>query len=1688
MVLTIYDKTGNVRANIAANDSSTQQKEVEGDNVLTLSFTYYAHIALDVNWYTDFEGERYWLMEKYAPEEKNEGEWVYNVKLYGIESLIKRFLVLETTDGDAEPVFTLTAPAREHVAMIVKCINDGMDTTDWKVGQVDGTELITIDYEGKYCDEGLKEVAEKVGGRAEWWVDGQTVNVCRCEHGEEITLGYGKGLTGLDCETGSTAKFYTRLFPIGSKRNIDPEKYGYRRLMLPGGRKYVELHTEEYGIYDHYEEEAFSGIYPRRTGMVSSVRSVETKDEEGKTFTIYYFKDETLDFDPNDYELAEETKRVSFEDGELSGLGTSDDHYFEVNYDSGTKEFEMITIWPYDDERQLPGGQLIPRPGDHYILWNIRMPDEYYPKAEAELKAAVDDYNAEHWRDISVYKGATDHVWVEATAADLYVGRRVRLESEKYFPETGYRSSRITKITRKVNLPSQMDIEISDALQEGTLDKVSDSIGALKSYTKTKTESISIPDIIRTGDTTRATDNNLYSARRSQKEFVSKNMPDRVRGLKRFVDGVVTGEDGAYGMDGKGNIRGKKAETETVTNTGDMSTKNLTVTGKLTVFELEIERARSVGGLLIVSPADFRVDAVEKTSDGWRCYMLAEEETAGGEPRKIRQMWQPGDQAFCQSVSLDDGSSGLRYYWRAVTAVSWANVVRDDGKEYLYIELSESDIDPSSTDTPTAGDSLVLLGNHEIWDTGGNLVAEADESRQGAEVISAYRSIDPYLANKAPYKAQYWGINDYNLTGHLKTYFARGKNHIVGDIDMTTESTLGGKSLGETLDDMKKTIDAAKAQSDRQIMIWFGETMPTLTNEPYTQWADDAERSEHIGDIYYNRSKTDETAGHAYELRQDESSGEYYWDEITDSDVLYSLELASRACQESADAKRDATAAMKTVREMSDDSLLTPAEQLTLGKELGKLYYERYGKDGVVGLDMQADAAGADRTAYDTAFDELTKHLNKGEAWSGEEDDYGSLILPSMLRSGETEEIDSRTFDDLWNWLYTTRTELINNIANGHIRCFVGIPQPPYKEGDIWVNVVWPIVLQKGEERLYDNDSLVCVRSRCKGEKFDINDWRPQQEYTTRVVTKQIQTANKIASIICGEKDLDSIESLIEGTEDWKGLVSGLIGLKGSFNTYVTSMTETINLLQKAVTDSENKILNYTRAGFVQYVTDDEGGLYLFASYADAEGEPVTTAGLSLKASADGATLGINARDIVFGGDETYINGHLVIDSSGGVTLDDLRATRLSAVSGTVGGFVIDSNRLFSTKGEKSNGSEASYDPNSNDWDPHLYLDGNDGYITITDNKSVLRLTTDDITATINTVRSNTVTETTLLSNGMGAGYESGTTQNLKLQSWFRPNESYVSRVYARMNIGVEDTSGNVGYVSRVVLYTGDSTSNNERVGVRIGFVRPATGRPYFTIAGYELNGATTTAAELSRRFQLRASVVTVPTGSNRIEHRYLEVSLVPTKKTLTGVLTTKATYETLREDIAEYAGDPFKDLKNHIQLERTYLITAKSGAKTTSVISTKGFHYYFDDGDYNSQMTFSQKSTNINNNGNGLRFGSDGTMKGLYKNSDYPFDGGFFVSYSVADGNKVISASVNTVYIYGDNSGFIPIYTLPEKALIKPGHKIFFKTTSPKRIHVRSSATICPQGVAYTTGSTEVELDFNARVFVWTGSLWFMV
>lgn len=821
-MLTIYDKTGAVRCTVEPESNSQQDKVLQGDNNLSLSFTLPEYVALDVNDYVDFEGERYWMTGQYRPKEKSSMEWAYDIQLFGIESMIKRFLVIHNTDGAPEAVFALTAPAIEHVRLIVRSINEGMGCQDWKVGAVIDTANLTVDYEGTYCDEGLGKVATVA--ETEWWIDGTTVNLCRCEQGEELTLRYGHEITALERDNADGVKFYTRLFPIGSSRNIDRERYGHARLQLPEGRKFVDMNTEEYGIIHHYEEQAFSHIYPRRVGHVSSVRHEEVTNPDGEPFTIYYFKDAALPFDPNDYEIGGLVKHVVFQSGELNGRD------FEVNYHSDTQEFEIITVWPYDNDIQVPGNTLIPQVGDDYILWNIRMPDEYYTLAEQEFLEAVEAYNQKHAVDVSVYKCPTDHTWVEESQEELLIGRRVRLESNEYFPATGYRTSRITRITRNVNLPSQMDLEISDALSSGTMTKITDSIQNVRVYVK---ESVSnIPDVVRSTDSTPLTDNNILSARRSQQEFISKKSDDVVQGLITFTKGFVskikslfekglqiganfisgTKNSGAQ-IDERGNgeleslvirsllqssgfIGGFGGQGVRIYQDGNgewnIESDTLTVRGTLRVYELLIDRLRAVGGQVVVSKANGKVKAVEIVDyingaeeqpeevveeivggDGIATYKKAlsaddiEPEPVEEEPVEVETYYKMSFEDECPFVMGDlircqkfTGKS-LKHYW-----VKVVTVVRD----YAYVSTSDEGL---YSGVPAAGDEVVLCGN------------VTDTTRQAAILISAAQE-----ATGEPIISVLSGINSRSFAGCLRTRLG-----YLGDINDAALGQLSGYGL-----------------------------------------------------------------------------------------------------------------------------------------------------------------------------------------------------------------------------------------------------------------------------------------------------------------------------------------------------------------------------------------------------------------------------------------------------------------------------------------------------------------------------------------------------------------------------------------------------------------------------------------------------------------------------------------------------------------------------------------------------------------------------------------------------------------------------------------------------------------------------------------------------------------------------
>lgn len=700
MELKIYDKRNRLRTTLVPDSSSTHHEEVGGDDYLSVSLDSQECVTLELNDWTVWEGRKFWCVETYTPKQTGRRKWTYSVKLYGAASLIKQALMLNTEDS---PVFSYTATAREHVALVVKNLNRWMGgITDWKVGKVEATGNIVVDYsEGLYGNDALKKIADEAG--TEWWIEGMTVNVCRCERGDEVTLGYGNGLLSIERDSADNVKFFTRLFPIGSSRNIDAEKYGSSRLLLPSRATYVERNTE-LGIVEHFEQTAFQEIYPRRTGKVSSVRKETKKGDDGKPFDIYYFTDGEMNFDPNEYEIGGLVKRVTFQTGQLAGLGNDEDgeHYFEVNYNSATREFELITIWPYDDDTQVPGGVLEPKAEDTYILWNVRMPDEYYPIAEEEYATAVEKYMDEHCLDKSVYKCSTDYVALKKRGVVPCMGQRVRLESDRFFA-SGYRESRITVVDQKLERPTEADIEISDVLSQTAQSRMADEIENVRSEVKANT--VELPDVIRSWDTTLPTDNNLFSARRSQQEFISKKRNDRAKKKITFEEGIGIGLEENGRIDGKGNaelltlvvrelLRSANYGGSGMTGNGwqigidedllsHLIVDKITVRRVMNVFELLINKVRSVGGQICVSAANGKIKTVQEQGDYW--HITFEQENT----------FVAHDLMRCQVFT----GTSQKAYWVEVAGIANGGIL---------VEKSEFE-----TAQPEEGDECVLMGNTE---------------------------------------------------------------------------------------------------------------------------------------------------------------------------------------------------------------------------------------------------------------------------------------------------------------------------------------------------------------------------------------------------------------------------------------------------------------------------------------------------------------------------------------------------------------------------------------------------------------------------------------------------------------------------------------------------------------------------------------------------------------------------------------------------------------------------------------------------------------------------------------------------------------------------------------------------------------------------------------------------------------
>lgn len=1136
MELKIYSKEGNLKLTASPDSNSAATCGIQEESVLSLSFTAFECVTLEVYDYADFLGRRYWILERYQPKMNCDSEWSYSVQLSGVEGLTTQVLMVNPDDDD-NPILTLTAPAREHAALIIANMNRKMGTTEWKVGEVVVSEYIDIEYTGKYASDALSELSSAAG--TEWWFDGMTLNISRCEFGEPVPLSYGNGLTGgIERSMADGVKFFTRLFPVGSSRNIDPDRYGYARLQLPDGAKYVEQDTH-LGIIEYFEQEAFDAIYPRRIGTVGSVRSEERTSDDGSPFTVWYFTDPDIPFDPNQYEIGGLVKRVTFQTGELRG------REFEVNYDSEKKEFEIITQWPYDNDMQLPSEPLVPAPGNEYVLWNISMPDSYYPAAEQEFKTAVDTFMADSRKDISVFQASTDFTVVDKRNLDLKPGQRIRLGSDKFFPDTGYRDIRIVAISRSVVQPGSMTLKMSDVLSTGRISRIENQISEVTQITRQV--SSEFPDIIKSWEETPASDTTLYSSRKSEREFLNKRRGGTVEGITRFLKRQQL-DEGFRTSDFASGITGFGAQID---GRGAGELESLFIRRFLEVPELRYNRVGiSVGddwsapGAGVIESVDKDQKLVTLKLEEGEIGAVAVEDICMG----IFHDFDPSNNATADS---DDGRGNFSFAGFATVYFRITEVLGDRNERFRYElrPLSATftrQIDPMESMTFVAYGSFTnparqssrystrtyqrYLRNVSDWEfTAENIAAQFGDltnlSVFGIQMsgYSAYldniylqgmiSSLDKKVLLDTRSKLfRMVGDDGVGVAFTPEAGWKQGKLYDpatgqfqkefdIEQIDQTaTEAQDTANSADRKAQQAKDYIDNTlpgelseiNKRLDGVVENWFYPYTPSLYNEPAQTWIADGEQENHIGDTFTNTlpANFDPTDAGCWEQG---SIGASYIDGIKTWDQI-----------KIADSTR---IRLKTpVGGIPKGAVLSVGEGYTMGYNpiassgaviASYVWSQSYtvGSDNpyIAFVIRKTDNAKITPAEYPqihfTISSDKTTNPDAGKSWRWVKEEDGTYKWTPIADSDAVKALQE-----------AARAQ---DTADAKRRVFVVTPTTPYDVGDIWT---------QGE----GGDIMRCIESRATG-NFESSDWDKASKYTDDTAANEAK--DEIANLQFGARN-----------------------------------------------------------------------------------------------------------------------------------------------------------------------------------------------------------------------------------------------------------------------------------------------------------------------------------------------------------------------------------------------------------------------------------------------------------------------------------------------------------------------------------------------------------------------------------------
>lgn len=685
--------------------------------------------------------------------------------------------------------------------------------------------------------------------------------------------GSGNGLTEIVRTAVDGDAVVTRLKAYGGNRNLPrdynktgnvPESQYITNLMLPGYTETLIDYVDSdnipiYGIREAVfkdeeiypsisgmtaEELKAAGVATSATGRLDEIvacRKIE--DDNQATFDVW-IKD--IGFDIKKY-LTPTTALISMRDGNLGGYEFEITNVVTDSTHAGAK-YKLTLNRNQDDNFILPDIKTYIKPGDHFVLLEIYMPDVYVKAAEQRLLTKAKEYLAEYDHVKATYSINMDRVFMayHPTIGDtIYEGDLIRVVDEDLKLD---REIIIQNLTIKTGgAVPEYEVTLSDNPVATTLDRVQDNIAEIERNTTINRVSAT-KEARRKAIELQLLESNIFDPDGSVSELILRSMF-----LKIGADSMN------YQMVNTKYLNGVPSNMN-FTNTSIYLGKDDLI--------------------------HFSYGAAQEQASTW--HIEVPFSTNNLDPDKIYFVAVKASKDNLSAEWVISNSSYITEYFDGYYVFNFGilyNVI--DGKR-IFTETRGM---IASYGSSVIAGRFTTMDGYSYWDMeNGNFQMYNKKTGQGLQFKDGVLTLGSFNPETGKFSSSISKIeNDITETSQQAADAQKAADEAKRGVQESQEYIAGT---------ILPNIESIQAQVDGQVNSWFYAYSPTLANYPASSWDTVAKKDAAIGDTFTNTQEfIDNTstpdAGKSW--RWVKEGATYKWTPIADSDAVKALLKASQA-------------------------------------------------------------------------------------------------------------------------------------------------------------------------------------------------------------------------------------------------------------------------------------------------------------------------------------------------------------------------------------------------------------------------------------------------------------------------------------------------------------------------------------------------------------------------------------------------------------------------------------------------------------------------------------------------------------------------------------------------------------------------------------------------------------------------